>query len=578
MSAPTLTVSEIFKDKHYASWPLHFCVAIGNLGTLQYLLDKATPDVINESDDKWGTPLHVAIYLDNGDAVDLLLKAGARPARMPDCVYEEYHTTPIGVAARLGNMKLLWKLWQHVDFETVGVESCLIEAAGYSQPSTVDALLEWGRERWSLEAEGHALSKAVKHRNIENIQFLLSRCYFARESLDSALGQVPAQKIQTDFDHAVQSQTIKLLMDAGANPSNSKASCGCRETYTVPLLMHIVTHEGLYNCLEALLENGTDPNVSINAQGQTLLHYVATAGRRRSLFRSRASLSPLYDPREGGFKTLFRFNASVIWQDVFGNTPLHFAAATADINVLQRMLSTLPTELERRAALRLRNHRGESLLHLASGGAQIDVMEYLLSDEVGLRVDEATLRGWTPLLNALAPVSTMTRSSKLEAARLLLARGADPTVTTHDGWTALHCLAMNPRLGQPGESENFVGELLSRGVPLDSRASFAFDEHDQSMEVRSKRGISYGCLQLHQLEDPKLYGKVIRSGLAPLHVAALCGTVDVVRALLKRGADPAAEDSKGNSPARLAGDSKDFGYYKDKENMIPLLFEAGGSY
>ena len=218
------------------------------------------------------------------------------------------------------------------------------------------------------------------------------------------------------------------------------------------------------------------------------------------------------------------------------------------------------------------------MLHFASGGAQIGIMEYLLSDEVGLRVDDTTFRGWTPLLNALAPSSTIPGSTKLEAARLLLARGADPTVATHDGWTALHCLALNSRLRQPGESENLVGELLSRGVPLDSRASFTFDEHDQSREVRSKQGILYGCLQMHHLEDPRLYGKVIRSGLTPLHVAALHGAIDVVRALLKRGADPAAEDSKGNSPARLAGDSEELYYYKDKENMISLLLEAGGLY
>ena len=521
--------------------------------------------------------MHIAIYLDNGDAVDMLLKAGALPARMPDHVYKEYYTTAIGVAARLGNMDLLWKLWQHVDFETVGIESCLVEAAGYSQPSTVDALLEWGRERWSFEAEAHALSKAVKHRNMKNIQFLLSRCSFVQESLDSALGQVPVQKIQTDLDRAAQSQTIKLLMDAGANPYNSKVFVRHSMVRNEPLLVYTLACERLHNCLEAVLENGTDPNVSINAQGQTLLHHVAIATRGRIMF-GRSPFLPRHGCREGTYKLLFRFNASVLQQDVFGNTPLHFAAATSDLEVLQHMLSTLPTELERRTALRLRNHRGESLLHFASGGAQIDVMEYLLSDEVGIHVDETSFRGWTPLLNALAPVPAITRSSKLEAARLLLVRGANPTVVTHDGWTALHCLAMNPYLGKPGESENLVGELLSRGVPLDSRASFAFDEHDQSREARSKRGISYGCLQLHHLEDPKLYGKVIRSGLTPLHVAALDGAIDVARALLKRGADPAAEDSKGNSPARLAGDSKEFCYSKDKGIMISLLLEAGGSY
>ena len=121
-------------------------------------------------------------------------------------------------------------------------------------------------------------------------------------------------------------------MDAGANPYNSKVSVRRSMIRNEPLLVYTAAHERLHNCLEVMLENGTDPNVSINAQGQTLLYYVAIASRGRIMFRQIPIVTiPLQDPREGAYKLLFRFNSSILQQDVFGNTPLHFAAATSNL-------------------------------------------------------------------------------------------------------------------------------------------------------------------------------------------------------------------------------------------------------
>jgi ankyrin repeat protein len=51
------------------------------------------------------------------------------------------------------------------------------------------------------------------------------------------------------------------------------------------------------------------------------------------------------------------------------------------------------------------------------------------------------------------------------------------------------------------------------------------------------------------------WGKVIRHDLTPLHIAAEFGAIAIARELLRHGADPAAEDSEGNPPARTAGNS-----------------------
>lgn len=579
MSLPTLSVSDILKDGDYNSYPLHFCIAVGNLGMLQFLLNKASLDTIDESDDKWGAPLHIAVYLGNEEAVDMLLKAGADPVRRPKFVFEGYNATPIGVAARLGNMALLLKLWQHVGFGISELGSCLVEAAVYGQPSTIGALLDLGRENWPTESKGRALNRAAENWKAGNIQVLLSRCVFDKGMLDSALAQVPPKvwliKDQTESDLSAQSQSIKLLMTAGADPSI------ILHYSSQPLLAHTAIHRQLHGCLEALLNNGADPNASVNTQGQTASHYLAFKGRGPTKDCRNGVLSPPGEPSEATFRMFFRFQASILRQDVFGNTPLHFAASTSDLETLQLMLSSLPTESERKAALMLRNHQGESLLHFASSGAQIDVVEYLLSDEVGLPVDEATSRGWTPFLSALAPISTNERSSKIKTTQLLLDHGADPAVVTHDGWTALHCLAMKYDAHETGELADFVDTLVSGSMPVDSRARFAFDDHNIPFKHDARQGIPYGCSELRYLEDPKLWGRVVRSDFTPLHVSARSGAISAARAFLKHGADPTTENSEGKSPARLAGDSKcyRFVYPEDTQDMmISLLLEAGGSY
>ncbi|KAH7005610.1 ankyrin repeat-containing domain protein [Fusarium venenatum] len=398
----------------------------------------------------------------------MLLKAGAGPVLEPDLLFEKYNTTPLGVAARLV----------------------------YGQPSAIGVLLDLCRENWPMKTKGLALNRAAENWKVDNIRFLLSRCFFDEDMLDSALTQVPPKvcvRDPTESELSAQSQPIKLLMTAGSDPSASL------RYLSRPLLTQAAAHKHLHECLEALLDNGADPNAVVNPQGQTALHYLAVKEQKEVQYWPKEALARPEEAREAAFRTFFRFNASILQQDVFGNTPFHFAAFTSDLKALQLMLSNLPTELERKAALMLRNHQGESLLHFSSSGAQIDIVEYLLSQEVGISVDEVTLRTWTPFLSALAPVSTTLRLVKIKTAQLLVDHDANPTVITHGGWTALHCLALKHDRNEDD------------GVLVDSRARFASDGFDLDLPWRRRdiRGISYGCSELRYLEDPKLWGRVV---------------------------------------------------------------------
>lgn len=581
---PIPDISELQRIAGYHQNSLHYSIAANDFSELLNLASTSTPDNIDESDGTFGAPLHLAIYLNNLEVVDILLNAGANPLKEPHFAEDQFITTPIGLAARLDNRNILQKIWQHINpdsnsLNTEEFHDCLRDAAEYGKVATISDLLSWGHNGWTLESKGRALVAAANNWRFENAQFLLSQCSVEQEWLNLALAQVTVTRgcfllrDHTESERAAQSQSIKVLMDAGADPKSPEAS---RIAIFEPLVIWTALHKQLYGCLEVLLNNGADPNMA-NGQGQTALHYLGAYKRKDPKVKY---IFIKEEPHEDVLRLLLRFNASVIHRDVYGNTPLHCAAYASPLDTLHLLLSNLP-ESQRASALRARNHKGETLLHFASAGGQVEMVNYLLSDDVGLYVDEVASRGWTPFLSALAPGSPNIAglSRKSGTAQLLLSYGANPVASTQDGWTPLHCLAM--RYGSYGTDEEarLIETLVSKGNFVNARASFAFN--DPSNRPRRRGGgqdIYCSCRELQYIEDPMTWGKVIRHDLTPLHIAAEFGAIAIARELLKHGADPAAEDSEGNSPARTAGNSSRRYRSEDWDMMIKLLMDAGGSY
>ncbi|KAH7238038.1 ankyrin repeat-containing domain protein [Fusarium tricinctum] len=563
---------------------LRSSIAINDLTSLRSFLS----DKLDESNISHGAPLHLAIYLDSVEAVNILLQAGADPLKEPEFLDLPYLTTPMGLAARLSNRTILQKIWQHINpdistYDVEGFDGCLVEAAQYGDIAILGDVLRWSQSNWSPESRSRALSAAAENWHVENMQFLLSEIPFEEEVLNVALAHVTVNKPcfehrdQTEAEIAARSQSIKVLMAAGADSSKPGPSWLCMGE---PLLIWTALCRQLHNCLKALLDNGVDPNIT-NSQGQTALCYLGARVKRDTIFRRRIEDN---EPTEDVFHTLLASNASVLHQDINGNTPLHFAAYGLPLKVLQLLLSSVPVESQRNA-LKMRNYNGETALHFASAGGQIGNITYLLSRNVGLDINEIASMGWTPLLRALVPtMPSLARTRKIEAAQLLLAQGANPSTSTQDGWTPLHCLAMNPSNGNAERIDRIsqlIETLLSGGICINSRASFAFD-NPLNHPVRKHRvqdGIDYGCQESQYTESPIELGKVLRSDLTPLHIAAEFEALDVIVALLRHGADPAAEDSDGNSPARLAGNSNKYSSSSEARGIvITMLIEAGGSY
>ncbi len=97
-----------------------------------------------------------------------------------------------------------------------------------------------------------------------------------------------------------------------------------------------------------------------------------------------------------GIIMMLRYGASVSIGNADGETPLHYATFSLDFDVF---LIYLPSE-KPQDLLAEENDHGESLLHYAAAGSNVDILEYPLDRDFD--VNATNNNGWTPLMCALA--------------------------------------------------------------------------------------------------------------------------------------------------------------------------------
>ncbi|KAM0351337.1 hypothetical protein ACHAPZ_009486 [Fusarium culmorum] len=573
-----MSIADRIKDtfkRAESDYPLHASICNNDVSALQEVLgSREASFLLSDGDGCWGTPLHVAVYLDNIEAANLILQVGVGVDVAADSSAHEHRLSPLALAVRLGNQRLLWRLWQHLHSQEeeskAKVDSCLFEASINSQTTILRALLSW--KEWTAEAKTEALFWAARSWKVYSAQLLTTQLSFPQDVLDKALHHAVDFRplIGDDFkldyngdDYLQQQLLIAHLIDAGANPNaiiNGQ-----------PPIITAARSISLVGALKVLLDKGANPDAT-DRRGKSALHFL---GSPTALNRS----GPVVRLNETAIRILLSHNASVTLEDDESVVnPLHAAAFGSSLNMLQLYLSSCPSE-QTSQALRSKNKFGETLLHYAAAGTKRDIVEFLLSQ--GLDVNGINTNGWTPLHCALTPARqgsqlngfSKSTSEALEIAKILLFHGADPRAVTAEGWAPLHCLSLfagkkkeNIELGQ------FVDNMIHRGVDIHARATFLFWNELGNVEPKYHY---WGHQVQESIQDLETSGAIARFGYTPLHFAAAHGNISMAKALLDLRADPLSKDARGNTAIKIAANSLLLDDRPSTRNaIVKLLTEA----
>ncbi|XP_024188925.1 ankyrin-1 isoform X2 [Rosa chinensis] len=229
------------------------------------------------------------------------------------------------------------------------------------------------------------------------------------------------------------------------------------------------------------------------------------------------------------------------------------AACTGDVDLLKKLAGKLDEGKGLAKTvddIKDANKRGA--LHFAAREGQSEMCKYLL-EELKLDVDTKDEDGDTPLIHAA-------RLGHTDTAKLLLEYGANPSIASDLGATALHHSA---GLG----NIELLRYLISKGVDVNSQSDAGSPliwaaGHDQPDAVKV-------LLEHHANAGAKV--NMSAGGATPLHIAADIGNLEIIKCLLKAGADPNVIDEEGLKPIQVAAAS---GNRSAVEILFPLTSQV----
>jgi ankyrin repeat protein len=198
---------------------------------------------------------------------------------------------------------------------------------------------------------------------------------------------------------------------------------------------------------------------------------------------------------------------------------------------------------------------GVTALHVAAQGGHLDVVKLLLEAGVDVSVEDDEKR--TPLKMAI-------QGNYGEVASALVAAGADPNTEFIDEDGTAHNLLMDAIIV---ENVEFAKLLIEKGADI-----YYSDDRDVSTLLQaSHRGMTEVVELLLSKHDPEKKPSYLEQpsddGVSPLIAAASEGHVEIVKALLKAGADVNSKD-KDATTALMAASARG---HKD---VVEALLEA----
>ena len=456
----------------------------------------------------------------NADFLTFLLQQKIDPDQV-----DEAETTPLMYATEMNHaqeVKLLLNGGANVLWPE-GSVTPLHVAADKNHSTILEYLLEAGMQVDALNHTGNpALFYACNHGHTDIVRILLRNGVRPDHTGPSKI--IPLHCAVSRGHQEI----VELLLDAGAN-------IHARNLNLTPVLVAINYEHG--KVLESLLSRGAEANPSINED--FALHFAARKGFRSIITILLEAGAPVDSANEGG------------------HTVLAIAAARGIDDIVDRLLS-------RGASVNAKSKYGRTPLHEAAWSGHSIVIKQLL--RAGAEVTAGTVYGFTPLHYAA-------EKGHCEAVNLLLDHHADPNVTSasttvlnlavkaknleivkrlvHDwnvdvnlqaarGWSPLHMAASHSSLAM-------VDYLLDHGA----RPEIADYQGHTALLMATSVGQIDVVERLTSYEVVDINRQSMH-GLAPLHIAAFKGHLDIVKFFLSKGANTNALALGNSTPLSLA--------------------------
>ncbi|XP_021770469.1 ankyrin repeat domain-containing protein 7-like [Chenopodium quinoa] len=200
--------------------------------------------------------------------------------------------------------------------------------------------------------------------------------------------------------------------------------------------------------------------------------------------------------------------------------------------------------------LRAKDIRGRSVLHIAAAGGDTALCKFFLKT-VKIDVNITDFKGHTPLHYAIAEGHNFMASS------FLLNQGANPNLASDAGLTPLYYAAVKGKKDQ-------MKLLVLKGAQVDAPSLIKGTPLRFAAEYGVKEGVKF--LLDHKANagaDPNLS----LQGESPLTMAVLVDDAEIIKCLLKAGADANAIDFYDFTPIELAAKA-------GKVALINILFDA----
>nr|XP_027220828.1 serine/threonine-protein phosphatase 6 regulatory ankyrin repeat subunit B-like [Penaeus vannamei] len=362
--------------------------------------------------------------------------------------------------------------------------------------------------------------------------------------------------------YAAKGGHIDVLRILHEKKCNMKAKTDSGQT-----ILHVAADNGNLKAFKWIAENTDIDHNTTNNEGKTALD-VAQNGRQKSIVTYLLKI-PEQEAFQKGDMSKVRdlltdgFDVNTVFQEKKKKEcrPLHLAADGGHAEIVKILL-------QRGADKEANNYEGMTPLHLASWGGHAEVIKVLLG--AGANGDARTKEGMT----AVHLASMGGHVSSIEE----LATRCDILTSTREGKSALHLAAEYGNLGA-------VQWLHLQGldVSLKDRSGqtplqLAKDEgHKKVVEFllrHDQQTLNRNGVELHRAVAAGNLGEVRRildlganlnlqsavdgdDGRQPLHTAALLGHTDILRELLRAGADKDGRDRRGNTVVRYAAVHED---------------------